>query len=682
MAAFLSWVVSNVVLAGLLSALAFLAGRSFKSPHLSHGLWVLVLLKLLTPPIFVWETSWFQEPMAPSEESVASASIEALPITQPVPPPLKFEADVLPPLSDETTSDRMPTEENMALEPLDLEPEPGVAPSPIGMTEALVVAWLLGAVLCGGLVVVRCLRFRRLLALADPAEEFLQAEALQVSNRMGLKRCPRIDSIDASIPPLVWGLMGRPRILLPRKLALELTLVERQAVLAHELAHIWRKDHFIRWIEVCALVLFWWYPVAWWASRELRRAEEECCDALVIWALPKSRHAYALALCKTMEFLAEARLPIPAVAGGTLGGPALKRRITMILNQKVSHRMSWKARIAMLLVGAVALPIMAQNATSERPRPTDEPKADAPAPPANLPGEEEKPEDPTEDPSAIPAPRNVPDVAALWKEGLDASLEPFSNLKISSLHSGTILNVHVSLGDLVKEGQILVDVRNTEMEIRLEETRGELKVQEEKTEAAKVAIRLAQATLEQAKAEYTRAEEIMKRAAGSISQAEFEQLRIGLQQAELSVQKAELEERASTRTLATLQKRAELAARLVEELSIKAPSEGVVLKLFAQAGEAVRANDPVANIVRLSPLIATTLVQNPEGLLGQDVLVDVMSSKDQVRTFPAKITFVSPIVDPVTQKVQIRCAFKNAGPDGQPLVRPGQSASIRLPKKR
>ena len=70
MAAFLSWVVSNVILAALLAALAFLAGRFLKNPHVSHGLWLLVLIKLLTPPLYVWETTWFRETKERSEQPV------------------------------------------------------------------------------------------------------------------------------------------------------------------------------------------------------------------------------------------------------------------------------------------------------------------------------------------------------------------------------------------------------------------------------------------------------------------------------------------------------------------------------------------------------------------------------------------------------------------------------------
>ena len=54
---------------------------------------------------------------------------------------------------------------------------------------------------------------------------------------------------------------------------------EQDAVLAHELAHLKRRDHWVRRLEAIVLGLYWWYPGAWWARRQLERAEEECCDA-------------------------------------------------------------------------------------------------------------------------------------------------------------------------------------------------------------------------------------------------------------------------------------------------------------------------------------------------------------------------------------------------------------------
>jgi len=48
--------------------------------------------------------------------------------------------------------------------------------------------------------------------------------------------------------------------------------------------------------------LYWWCPLVWWAQRELREAEEECCDAWVLWALPGSAARYAHALVRYRGF--------------------------------------------------------------------------------------------------------------------------------------------------------------------------------------------------------------------------------------------------------------------------------------------------------------------------------------------------------------------------------------------
>ena len=44
-------------------------------------------------------------------------------------------------------------------------------------------------------------------------------------------------------------------------------------LLAHELAHYARGDHWVRWLELIVAVLFWWHPAAWVARVKLREAE-------------------------------------------------------------------------------------------------------------------------------------------------------------------------------------------------------------------------------------------------------------------------------------------------------------------------------------------------------------------------------------------------------------------------
>src|SRR5687768_14293722 len=51
----LLWLIENTLLSVPLAALAWLACRGLRlSPAVRHGLWLVVLLKLMSPPLFAW----------------------------------------------------------------------------------------------------------------------------------------------------------------------------------------------------------------------------------------------------------------------------------------------------------------------------------------------------------------------------------------------------------------------------------------------------------------------------------------------------------------------------------------------------------------------------------------------------------------------------------------------------
>ena len=59
MDSFLSNMASNMAFAGALALVAFGVQRIGRSPQLAHALWLLVLIKLVTPPVFhVALTAW------------------------------------------------------------------------------------------------------------------------------------------------------------------------------------------------------------------------------------------------------------------------------------------------------------------------------------------------------------------------------------------------------------------------------------------------------------------------------------------------------------------------------------------------------------------------------------------------------------------------------------------------
>ena len=157
------------------------------------------------------------------------------------------------------------------------------------------------------------------------------------------------------VSPLVWSLGGRPRVFLPAALFERLDGAAQEAILAHELAHVRRKDHWVRLLEVVITTLFWWHPVVWWAARQLQELEDQCCDAMVVDLAPHGAKSYATALLDTLDFLCERSIAAPLGATAAKSSISLTRRIAMLKNR------SWTARLTfgrlMLLLTVAALPM-------------------------------------------------------------------------------------------------------------------------------------------------------------------------------------------------------------------------------------------------------------------------------------------------------------------------------------
>jgi len=376
MTTFLSMMLNNALLVLPLALLAAGVAAIGRRPALAHGLWLLVLLKLVTPPFI-------------------ALPVPALAWTEAA--PALAEATPLPPVPD--LSGALLTFD-YALAPIELEPvdeaEPlvEVLPPPRPETPDVIAAapvagpveevasfsfstialpgfgllWLTGSAAWLTLTAVRLRRFQRLLRHAAPAPAELRRQAEQVADRLGLHGCPEVQLLPGSLSPMLWGLFGPSRLLLPAQLFARLDAEQRATLLAHELAHLRRRDHWVRGLEVIATAVWWWHPVLWWARRELREAEEQCCDAWVVWALPDAAKQYATALVETVDFLADDRSALPALASGAGQFPILKRRLTMILRGTPPRTLSTAGLFGVIGLGALLLPIVPTWAQNPPPR--------------------------------------------------------------------------------------------------------------------------------------------------------------------------------------------------------------------------------------------------------------------------------------------------------------------------
>jgi len=148
------------------------------------------------------------------------------------------------------------------------------------------------------------------------------------------------------------GVVGvvRPVLLLPEGIAARLTTEQLQAILAHELCHVRRRDNLTAAIHMLVEVLFWFHPLVWWIGARLVEERERACDEGVV-ELGNEPQAYAEGILKVCQFYMESKLT--CVAG--VSGANLKHRVESIMSNRVIDNMNAAKKA---LLGTVALAVL------------------------------------------------------------------------------------------------------------------------------------------------------------------------------------------------------------------------------------------------------------------------------------------------------------------------------------
>lgn len=365
-------VASNSLMVAALALGVALLGRVWKNPAAMHLLWLLVLLKLVTPPILTVPIGWLARPTVVA--SVEPRKTEFIPFQAAATPPqhvVEKVATVEPSAGQPAARSETAPLENSPIEPA----SPAAEPWNVPWQTVLGCTWAAGIALFASWQAWRIVRFRQLLQAAQPASSDVHQMAGQIAKRLGLHRVPEIRMLPLRMSPLVWCIGGTPRVYLPVELFERLDADAQATILAHELAHIRRKDHWVRLLELSVTTLFWWHPVVWWASRQLQELEEQCCDGLVLGAASDNAKTYATALLDTLDFLSDRSVVAPLGATATKSPVVLARRIAMLKNHTPGMRLTSVRLI--LLAAVVAVPMLVAFA-AESPKPDDSPRSDEP----------------------------------------------------------------------------------------------------------------------------------------------------------------------------------------------------------------------------------------------------------------------------------------------------------------
>ncbi|MYB54651.1 MAG: TonB family protein [Acidobacteriia bacterium] len=188
--------------------------------------------------------------------------------------------------------------------------------------------FMLGTVILLARRLIAQRRVRRLLHQAEPVEcPVLESLARSSLNAAAGRESPRLVSIPGAGAPFVYGAL-RPAIVLPSEWS-SWSPEKQQAVLLHELAHVFRRDGIVEALAALVASVFWFHPLAYVLKRRVRALAEIACDDHAV-LVSRDREAYAEAL---LEVARDCRgyqtLPMTAMARGK----SLGRRIERILGK-------------------------------------------------------------------------------------------------------------------------------------------------------------------------------------------------------------------------------------------------------------------------------------------------------------------------------------------------------------
>lgn len=260
-------------------------------------------------------------------------------------------------------------------------------------------AWALGAGVC---LLSVSLDLLALKWIAARAAQITRGPWMETFDRMRQERAlPPVMLLErpGSGMPLACGIVA-PTLVLPGE-ARAWPPQRRQAVLAHELAHVNRRDCATQLLARLACALHWFNPLAWYAARRMRMERERACDDLVIASAASGRGGAAAAAqpdadaAEYASHLLEVARSLRAARFGSLAGVAMARpsqlegRLLAVLDQQKDHRPVGRRFVAggivavLVSVGALAFVRLAPRAAAQEaavprlagPAPTSKPVA-------------------------------------------------------------------------------------------------------------------------------------------------------------------------------------------------------------------------------------------------------------------------------------------------------------------
>ena len=243
--------------------------------------------------------------------------------------------------------------------PLPITPSAIVNPPASGALLHQLPSIVVGLWLCGFLIVLGtwAARWWRISAAIRRSVALTEGREVSTLRRLerdaGMPMQMKLLLSRASLEPGVFGIL-RPVLMWPHSVSDHLDDSHLEAVMAHELCHVRRRDNLAAVVHMLVEAIFWFHPLVWWVGARLIDERERACDEAVL-QLGSERHVYAESILKVCEFCLSS--PLTCVSGVT--GADLKKRMVHIMTDRILPQLAFSRKLLLWTAAclAIALPI-------------------------------------------------------------------------------------------------------------------------------------------------------------------------------------------------------------------------------------------------------------------------------------------------------------------------------------
>jgi bla regulator protein blaR1 len=235
----------------------------------------------------------------------------------------------------------------------------------LGGTPSTVVTivWLMGALVVLARWVWEWQRLATDARVSPPIVDGIVHDTLRrIERTQGVSTPTTIVSSSRSMEPGVLGIRT-PVLIWPRHLTAGLTETHIDAIVAHEVCHIIRRDNLLASVQMIVGAVFWFHPLVWLIGARLIDERERACDERVL-ALGGRAATYAESILETCRLCLAS--PVANVSGVTGGN--LKTRIARIMTSVPAAPLGLGKKTALVLAAFVMAfaPIAGREAAPAR----------------------------------------------------------------------------------------------------------------------------------------------------------------------------------------------------------------------------------------------------------------------------------------------------------------------------